>query len=214
MRRGDQAADDARRVVARTTSDLRDARLAAGLSLAEAARVAGISAAQLGRLERGEIAMPTLEQIWRAWSPYGFRPSLRTFAIGSPVRDRAQLALFTRFQPCLGDPLRLRREIPLPIAGDARAWDAMIDGGSEPAFVEGESHMRDAQAFERRLRLKMRDDPRARIVLLVATRSDHNRRVLAEHREALRDLLPLDGAVILRHLRAGRVPPASGMVLI
>jgi transcriptional regulator with XRE-family HTH domain len=194
--------------------ELRGARLEAGLSLAMASRIAGISEAQLGRLERGEIAEPTLAQLARAWAPLGFRVAAREFRVGSPVRDRAQLALLDRFEGCLAPPLRLRREIPIPIQGDPRAWDGMVEGDQAPFFIEGESRIRDMQAVERKLRLRIRDDPRAAIVVLIAARSAHNRRVLTEHRESIRDLLPLDGAAILRALRSGRRPPASGIVLL
>ena len=108
----------------------------------------------------------------------------------------------------------MRREIPLPVAGDLRAWDAMVEGDGAPFVVEGESHVRDVQEVDRRIRLKQRDDPRAATVVLVLTRSDHHRRLLEEHREALRGLLPLDGAGVLRAIRAGRRPPASGLVLL
>ena len=200
--------------MARLLNELRDARLEAGLSLADVARSAGLSAGQLGRLERGLVGGPTVEQLARAWAPLGMRVSIRPFPAGSPVRDRAQLALLRRFEACLGRPLRLRREVPLPIEGDRRAWDGMVEGDGDPFFLEGESRVRDAQAIERKLRLRMRDDPRASLVLLVVTRSDHNRRVMAEHREALRDLLPMDGGPILRALRAGRRPASSGIVLV
>jgi transcriptional regulator with XRE-family HTH domain len=213
-RRGDAAAQDAQLQTARLLRELREARLESGLSLEAAARVAGVSPAQLGRLERGEILEPTVVQLARAWAPYGFRISAREFRVGSPVRDRAQLALLERFETCLGEPLRLRREVPIPTQGDPRTWDGMIEGAGEPFFVEGESRIRDVQAVERKLRLRLRDDPRASLVLLVATRSAHNRRVLALHREALRDLLPLDGAAILRALRSGMRPSASGIVLL
>ncbi|HEU0244598.1 MAG TPA: hypothetical protein VFQ75_11890, partial [Candidatus Limnocylindrales bacterium] len=119
-----------------------------------------------------------------------------------------------RFERCLGAGLRMRREIPLPMRGDLRAWDAVVEGADGTFFTEGESHVRDAQALERRIRLKVRDDPRAKLVVLVLARSDHHRGVLAEHRESLRDLLPLDGGAILRAVRAGRCPPGSGIVLV
>jgi hypothetical protein len=108
----------------------------------------------------------------------------------------------------------VEREIGLPIPGDLRAWDARIIGRGSACFADLESHVRDTQALERRLRLKQRDDPRATVILLVLTRSDHHRRILRDHREAFRDLLPLDSAAVLRHLRTGRCPPASGIVLI
>ena len=213
-RRGDEAATDARRTVARVTADLRDARLAADVSLDSAARAAGMSSSQLSRLELGRLERPDFEQVWRAASVVGLRPSLALYPAGSPVRDRAQLALLARFERCLGVGLRMRREIPLPLKGDLRAWDALVEGSDGSFFTEGESHVRDAQALERRLRLKVRDDPRARVVILVLTRSNHHRAVLADHRESLRDLLPLDGGAVLRAVRAGRCPPASGIVLV
>jgi transcriptional regulator with XRE-family HTH domain len=213
-RRGDAALADVRRTVARVTTELREARLAADLSLESAARAAGLSSSQLSRLELGRLERPDLEQVWRAASVVGLRPSLVLYPAGSPVRDRAQLALLARFERCLGEPLRMRREVPLPLQGDLRAWDALVEGPDGGFFTEGESHVRDAQALERRIRLKVRDDPRARVVVLVLTRTDHHRAVLAEHRETMRDLFPLDGAAVLRAVRAGRCPPASGIVLV
>jgi hypothetical protein len=80
--------------------------------------------------------------------------------------------------------------------------------------VECESHLEDIQALARRIALKQRDDPGAGVVILVLNRTAHNRNVLAEHREALRVQFPLDGATIARDLRAGRVPKASGIILV
>src|SRR6478736_148955 len=74
--RGDHAAADARRTVARVTTDLRDARLAADLSLDSAARAAGMSSSQLSRLELGRHERADFEQVWRAASVVGLRPSL------------------------------------------------------------------------------------------------------------------------------------------
>jgi hypothetical protein len=108
----------------------------------------------------------------------------------------------------------MRREVPLPVAGDLRAWDGMVHGDGAPFVVEGEAHAGDVQALERRLRLKLRDDPRAGVLVLALTRSSHHRALLAAHREVLRDLLPLDNAAVLPLLRAGRRPPAGGIVLV
>lgn len=213
-RRGDQGADDARRTTRKLGSELRETRLTAGLSQATVARAAALSPAQVGRLERSEIRRPNLEQLARCARALGLELSARLYPVDAPVRDAAQLALLGRLERCLGAPLRLIREEPLPLSTDQRAWDGMIVGGGQPCFMEGETRIGDVQALERRIRLKQRDDPRARIVLLVAARSDHNRRIISAHRETLRDLLPLDGAAILRALRAGRCPPSSGIVLV
>jgi hypothetical protein len=55
-------------------------------------------------------------------------PAARSFArfypAGSPARDRAQLAVEDRLERILGTPLRTVREVPIPIEGDLRAWEA------------------------------------------------------------------------------------------
>jgi transcriptional regulator with XRE-family HTH domain len=213
-RRGDLAALEARRVVAERLRDVREARLASGVTVDAAARAAGMSSSQWSRLERDELDAPSVEQLFRAASVVGLRPSLGLYPGGSPIRDAAQLALLRRFESLLGAPLRMRREVPLPIQGDMRAWDAMVEGDAGPFFTEAETRIRDAQAVERRLRLKLRDDPRSDTLLLVVARTSYHRMLLREHREAFRDLLPLDGASILGAIRAGRRPPGSGLVLV
>jgi transcriptional regulator with XRE-family HTH domain len=213
-RPADAGLDDARRLSATIATELRTGRESAGISQATAAQAAGLSPAQWGRLERQEIARPDLVQLCRASRALGLRASLKLYPVGTPVRDRAQVNLLARLEAVLGAPLRMRREAPLPVEGDPRAWDAMVDGDGRPFFVEGETRVSDAQAVERRIALKQRDDPRAGTVILLLSRSDHHRRLLGQHREDIRALLPLDGPAILRALRAGRRPPGSGIVLL
>jgi transcriptional regulator with XRE-family HTH domain len=214
QRAGDLGAADARRHAQASGRDIRDARLALSMSLETAARRAGMSPSQFGRIERGAIARPTHDQICRAARAVGLEASLQLYPSGIPVRDRGQLAVLARFQPLLRAPLGLRREVGLPLAGDQRAWDARIVGGSAPASIEAVARLHDTQAMARRIELKTRDDPGAGIVILVVARSAHNRRVLGEHREALRLQFPLDGAAIARELRAGRIPGASGIIVL
>lgn len=184
------------------------------MSQAEAARRAGISASQLSRLERSAIARPSLEQLCRAGRAVGLRCNQRWYPTGEPVHDRVQLALLARFEALAGPPLRVRREVPLPIPGDLRAWDARVSDGRTNASVEAESKVMDAQALQRRIELKVRDDPDAGAVILVLNRTTHNREMLRAHREAFRALLPLDGASIMRSLRRGQVPPLGGVLLL
>jgi transcriptional regulator with XRE-family HTH domain len=213
-RAGDVGADDARRLYTDVGREIRRARFSHGLSLEAAGRRAGFSGTQLGRIERNVIARPPLEQICRAARAVGLKPALPLYPDGAPIHDAAQLALLGRFEALLAPSLRLRREVPIPLPGDLRAWDGRIDDGDRVASVEGESKLNDAQALERRVRAKCRDDPGAGVVILVVNRTAHNRRVLGEHREALRAGFPLDGAAIARELRRGRVPGASGIILL
>jgi transcriptional regulator with XRE-family HTH domain len=213
-RAADLGADAARRAALDAGTELRITRQAGGLSQATVARAAGMSPAQLARLERGRISRPTVDQLFRAGLALGLDASLRYFPAGSPVRDAGQIALLGRFETLLAPPLSMRREVALPINEDLRAWDGVLLGDVRRAFVEGEARLGDVQAVARRVDLKLRDDPRGEVVILVLTRSRHNRRVLDEHRETLRAQFPLDGAAIARALRSGRVPAASGIILL
>lgn len=141
--------------------------------------------------------------------------SAKAFPDGTLVRDAASLAMLARLDARLVAPLRSRREVALPMAGDRRAWDARIYGeGGTHASVEAESHLHDLQATARKVELKTRDDPEAGVVILLINKTAHNRQVLDLHREALRGQFPLDGAAILRHLGRGLIPPASGILVL
>ena len=144
----------------------------------------------------------------------GLRGFARLYPAGSPVRDRAHLAVIERFERILAPQLRFIREVPLPLDGDLRAWDGVILGRTQRCFVEVETHLRDMQAMERRIGAKLRDDPRSDTIILVVMRSAHNRDVLRDHRESMRGLLPLDGAAILAALRGGRIPRSGGVVML
>ena len=214
QRAGDMGSADARRIAIAIGREVADTRRAAGVSQRSIAVRAGISRSQLGRLERGELRRPSLEVVCRVARAAGLAPAMKLYPSGARLRDSASQALLARFGAILGAPLRMRREVPVPIAGDLRAWDARITDGSRSASVEGESRIGDAQALERRIELKLRDDPEAGVVILLLNRTAHNRRILAEHREGLRAQFPLDGSAILRALRQGKVPSASGVLML
>lgn len=172
-----------------------------------------MSHAQLGRIERGALSQVTVEQLARACAAVGLRLAVRAYPDGSPVRDAAHLALLGRLRRRLPPGTRWRTEVPLLIAGDGRAWDAVADliGGELP--IEAETRLHDLQAVDRRTALKCRDAGLDVVVLLVNDTA-HNRRVLAVEREALRPRFPADGREILQAVRDGRRPVRSGIVLL
>ncbi|HYO41945.1 MAG TPA: helix-turn-helix transcriptional regulator [Candidatus Limnocylindrales bacterium] len=213
-RPADLAVEDARRIVVASGREVLVARRCLGISQRAAARRAGLSPSTFGRIERAELRRASVEQLCRAARAVGLEPRMAYFPAGVPVHDRGQLPTFARFERLLGFPLRLRREVGLPIPGDPRAWDGRIEAPDGRASVEVEAKAGDIQALSRRIALKQRDDPLAGPVILVFNRTAHNRRVLAVHREALRAQFPLDGAAIARALRAGRLPPAAGVILV
>lgn len=215
QRPADRGKEDARRIAAVIGREVAEARRASGLSQRAAAARAGVSASQFGRVERAQHSNPSLDLLCRCARATGLVLVSKAHPDGTHVRDQASLALLGRLDARLGHPLRTRREVGLPLPGDQRAWDERIYGdGDGRASIEAESHLHDVQATARRIDLKARDDPGAGVVILLVNRTAHNRRVLAEHREALRAQFPLDGAAILRSLGAGRIPPASGILML
>src|SRR3954453_20527573 len=97
-RPGDSAAIHARQLTAQLAAEIREARLASGLSLEGAARAAGMSPAQLSRIERKVPGRPCTEQVGGAAAPLGLRGFARLSPAGSAVRDRSQLAVLERFR--------------------------------------------------------------------------------------------------------------------
>ncbi len=172
-----------------------------------------MSHAQLGRIERGSNRDLTFDQVARAGIAVGLRLGARLYPDGDPLRDRAQLALLERFRARLPPTAVWSTEVPLPIPGDRRAWDACIAVGGRRAGCEAETRLTDVQALERRLALKVRDGE-VDLLLLIVSDTAANRQMLALHRGALRTLLPLDGRDVLQSLGSGRLPEASGLLVI
>jgi transcriptional regulator with XRE-family HTH domain len=194
----------------------RDVRVAAGLSLRTAAAASGSSRSQLCRFERGELDRVSIQDLGAWFSVLGQDLSLKTYPAGDPIRDRAQLALLERLRVRLHPGLRWRTEVPLPIEGGLRAWDAEIRPPPPARWrvrIEAETRISDGQALERKLALKLRDDPGGHLVLLVSdTRG--NRRALSALDAGLTALLPFDTRVILAALAHGDEPNGNGIVVI
>ena len=203
----------ARRLQAQLGEEIRIARNNAGLGQRDAAEAAGMSHAQFGRIERGALATLSFDQACRAGFAVGLRYTGRLYTEGDPVRDAGQLRLLERFVALLPSLARVDREAPFPVPGDRRAWDALVTLDGRRAGCEAETHLRDIQALERRMALKLRDGA-VDILVLVVSDTVHNRRVLDEHRHALRELLPLDGLQVRRSLRDARLPSASALILV
>ena len=203
----------AKRLAVECGRELLAARLAAGISQRAAAEAAGMSHSQFGRIERAEIRDLTLDQASRAAAAVGLRLVVKTYPDGDPARDAAHLALLERFRKRLPSAAEWRTEVPMPIAGDRRAWDgwARVDGRT--AGCEAETRLTDAQAQQRRLTLKERDGD-VDIVLLVVADTTANRRFLEQHREQLRALLPLDGRQVFEAFRRNELPDRSGIVIV
>ena len=202
-----------RRTLVTCGTDLRNARIASGLSLEVVGRAVKLSYSQVGRIERAEHPSVSVMQLAQIGSIVGLDLSVRLFPGGSPLRDAAHVALLDRFRSRLSPTLTFRTEVPVAGLGDQRAWDGMVFGAGDPAGVEAETRVSDIQALERRVALKARDGGVSRVILLVAaTRA--NRHVVREAETSLVAAFPTPGRLALNALAAGRDPGGSSLVLL
>jgi transcriptional regulator with XRE-family HTH domain len=212
-RRLDRGSRTSRRVLALVAEELRDARLSAGLSQSVVAAASGLSTTQISRIERVHLGSASFDQVARLASVLGLDLSVKFYPAGQPLRDRAHLELIARFRARLGPGLSVRTEVPVPIPGDARAWDLVVDGGPMPIGTEAETRLRDWQALERRIALKARDSGIDRVIVLVsATRA--NRAALRLVEASGRAMFPVQSRAALRALAEGRDPGGSAIVVL
>lgn len=195
--------------------EFRDQRLTLGRSQQAVADAGRISRARLSRIENGKVPRLSILEASQIAAVLGLDLSVRAYPGGSPVRDFAHAERLRRMLDHAHAPLSCRTEVPLvAVAGrpEQRAWDGMILGAGRRTGVELEMRLRDAQAAERRINLKRRDDPVDGFLLLIAdTRT--NRRVLRELPDLFGDLARLRPRTVIAALEAGGHPP-TGLLLV
>lgn len=218
-RRAVVGAERGRRMVLSTGDEFKRARTGRGLSQQAVAGAVGISRPQYGRIERGIAPEVSVQRVATIAAVLGLELSLRLFASGDPIRDRAHAALLERLHARCHRSLVWRTEVPLPAPGDPRAWDALIRGvdpvSGDPwrVGVEAETHPNDLQALDRRLALKERDGGVDWMVLLLLA-SRHNQSLLAAHRPVLQARFPLVGRRALELLGAGAPLGANALIVL
>lgn len=209
----DIGAARARDVLARLPAEARSARLGAGLTQEFVASAAGLSRSQYSRIERGLSPDLSIKTATRLFAVLGYDLAIRPYPAGDAVRDVAHTALLERLHARCHETLVWRTEVPLPLPGDLRAWDATLSCPSFRAGVEAETRLRDLQALDRRLGLKQRDGGLDRLILLVLD-SRSNRAAVRAHAEALLHRFPVPGAMALEHLAAGADPGGNTLILL
>ncbi len=195
-------------------SELRRARMAAGMTLAQSAQPLGWTRQKAAHVERG--ALPTtLDDAVRYASVLGLRVRCNAYPVGAPLRDLAQLGVIRRFRGRVGAAWDVTLEAPLPISGDLRAFDMLLRIGALRTYVEVITRLTDAQAQIRALQLKLRDvgAPGARLLVVVSDTA-HNREALSAVRDLLAGDFPLSGRASARSAFRWRALfrrlPASG----
>lgn len=208
----DRATRRAKHFLIELGDEVRRGRRRAGISQATLGKSAGISQSEVGRIESGTSRALSIGNAARVVAAVGLDLSVRVYPGGSPIRDIGQLKLLARLRGHVHPSLRWRTEVPIPIAGDQRAFDAVIDGVAVKVAVECITRLEDVQATERAVNRKQFDASIPCLILVLAA-TRHNRAALAAA-PTLRDAYPLSTRAILAGLRVGRQPSANGLIFL
>ena len=210
-RAADRGARRGRYLRTKAVSELIDTRLAAGISQRELARQIRVSHTKVRRIEAGGSDL-SIELAARMAAALGLELSVSIHPDGEPVRDKAHLALLDRFRRRLPSNTRWRTEVPMPIEGDRRSADAVVECPGLAALVEAETRIGDVQALERAIAGKQRDLGVGRVILLVAD-TRHNRQLIARVPELARRF-PVGTRACLAALARGRDPGGDCLVIL
>jgi transcriptional regulator with XRE-family HTH domain len=194
-------------------AELRRARLRAGLSLKTVAAAMGASPSTVlrGEMARSDGMPPAT--LARQAAAVGLRARIRVFPEGPAIHDAGQVALIRRFRARIGRPEAWAFEVPIPIAGDRRAFDAVLTYPDGKVGVEFYTRLSDVQAQLRQAHLKQRDAGLERLVIVVRG-SSTNRRLLREGMAAVTQSCPGTTRQTMASLSAGRLPGANGVILL
>lgn len=215
-RAADRGSRLARNDLITTGTEIRTARLMAGKTLREVGRAAGISYCEVGRIERGVLPNASLRLIARIGAVVGLDIRVRAYPGPVPLRDAGQVALLGRLRERLAPHLTMTTEVPVPISGDLRPWDAVIAGfdpTADPLHTEAETRLYDAQGQLRRIALKARDTG-VEMTLLVIADTPRNRAAVRASGPMVVDAYPVSPRNALAALGEGRHPGGSALVFV
>jgi transcriptional regulator with XRE-family HTH domain len=212
-RRMDRADRLMQRDLEEVGAELRRARLRAGLSLKTVAAAMGSTPSTVLRDEMARSAGLPPATLARHAAAVGLRARLRVFPEGAAIHDAGQVALIRDLRARIGHPEAWAFEVPIPIPGDRRAFDAVLTYPEGRIGLEFYTRLADAQAQLRQARLKQRDAGLERLVIVVRA-SSTNRRLLREGLAAVLEECPGGTRHTMASLAAARLPAANGVILL
>jgi transcriptional regulator with XRE-family HTH domain len=215
-RAADRGTRRARQDLAAVGTEIRTARIMMGATQRDVGRAVGLSYSQVGRIERSASPNVSVEHLARIGSVVGLDVRVRAYPGPVRMRDAGQLAVLGRLRARLAPSLAIRAEVAVPIEGDQRAWDAVIDHFEPPGpalHTEVETRLYDAQAQLRRIALKARDAG-VDTVLLVVAETPRNRAAVRELGSLIADTYPVAPRTALACLARGEHPGGSALVFI
>lgn len=212
-RPADRGSRRGRRSLDEVIREFREARVGAGVSQKVIGTAIGRSAAWVSWTESGENESLSIVDASQMLACVGLDLSVRAYPAGRGVRDEAQLALIARLKSLVVSRWEWRTEVPIPRAGDPRAWDVVLRGPTVSIGVEAETRLRDIQAIDRRVMLKLRDSMLDRVIILIAS-TRTNRATLREVGDSIRTNYPISSHRALDALVNGRDPGGNAILVL
>lgn len=219
-RSADRAKEAATRDRIAVGREFRLARLRRGWSIDAVASRCGISAPMVSRIERGVHQAVSHEDLVLLGTTLELDVRLRTYPGPDAPVDGPQLRLLERLRARLPPRVTMLREVPLPLVGDQRAWDAVLGElvdrsghAAEKLPVDAETRLIDQQAQIRRLQLKLRDSGFGNVLLLLAD-TRRNREAVAVAARLIAADFPVPARQALARLAEGVHPGGSAIVFL
>lgn len=193
--------------------EIRQARLASGLRQTDVGAACRRSKTWVSRVERGLHAGLTTDDLIVLGASVGLRIRLAAYPAERAIHDAPQLALLRRFRQRVGTEWSWQFEVPVPIVGDRRAADAVLQRGDLAVLVEAFTRLADAQGQFRAVLIKQRDLRISRAII-VLRESQVNRSALTAAADVVAANFPLSTRTVLAALKSGRDPGANGLVVL
>ena len=193
--------------------ELREARLIAGLTQGAVASALGVSRDRIARVELRRVRNVGVDYLVSHAAAVGLKASIKFYPTGGAIRDEAQASYIARFVARIGHAWRVMLDVPIPLPGDLRAVDVLLQNSTCRIVVEVITRLRDLQAQLRAAQLKQRDLGADRLILVVAG-SHANRVALAAARPTLLATFELDTHRVLASLEAGHDPGRDAVIVL
>lgn len=176
-------------------------------------RAIGASGSAVSRVELGRVRSLSVVRLARHAAAVGLKPTIRMYPLVRRLLDQPQVALLERFRARLHPTWTWRTEVPMPLPGDLRSGDCVIEIPQCRVLVEAFTRLSNWQAQTANAARKARDLGANRLIILVAD-THANRRALAEA-DAIRDgSFPIRTRAALAALGAGTDPGGDAIVVL
>ncbi|CAN5508669.1 hypothetical protein BH20CHL7_BH20CHL7_13870 [soil metagenome] len=193
--------------------EFRLARTQGGISQQQVGVAIGRSDAWVSWTETGANRSLSVVELLAMLACVGREGSLRVYAGAGGLRDAGQVALLTRFRGLISPKWTWRTEVGMPIAGDLRAWDAVMRMSGCTVAVDADTRLRDIQAVDRRVMLKQRDSGVDRAIVLVPSTRTNREALRLAGPDALANY-PVPSRQALRALMDGTDPGGNAIVVL